>query len=139
MVKPTKCRGRRDHCSEEIPSDGCDGTTGGYTVEPLLERGHAVRALAHREDDRSKRLEKIGAEVLIGVTTRNGILRTLSSSLLVDWRADELRKNAPPPTQSSLSFHYPFCRKTSCNRVLERSPFSRMILGRPKCTIFYVS
>src|SRR6266478_6197138 len=45
---------------------GATGTTGGYTVERLLERGHAVRALAHREDDRSKRLEKIGAEVLIG-------------------------------------------------------------------------
>jgi hypothetical protein len=25
-----------------------------------------VRALAHREDDRSKRLEKMGAEVVIG-------------------------------------------------------------------------
>ena len=45
---------------------GATGDTGGYTVEQLLERGHAVRALAHREDDRSKRLEKMGAEVLIG-------------------------------------------------------------------------
>src|SRR5260370_381354 len=32
----------------------------------LMERGHAVRALAHREDDRSKRLGKMGAEVFIG-------------------------------------------------------------------------
>ena len=45
---------------------GSTGDTGGYTVEQLLERGHAVRALAHREDDRSKRLEKMGAEVVIG-------------------------------------------------------------------------
>src|SRR5437016_4487152 len=45
---------------------GATGDTGGYTVERLLERGHAVRALAHREDDRSKRLEKMGAEVVIG-------------------------------------------------------------------------
>jgi uncharacterized protein YbjT (DUF2867 family) len=37
---------------------GATGDTGGYTVEQLLERGHAVRALAHREDDRSKRLER---------------------------------------------------------------------------------
>ncbi len=37
---------------------GATGDTGGYTVELLLERGHAVRALAHREDDRSKRLGK---------------------------------------------------------------------------------
>ena len=27
---------------------GATGDTGGYTVEQLLERGHAVRALAHR-------------------------------------------------------------------------------------------
>ena len=45
---------------------GATGDTGGYTVEQLLDRGHAVRALAHREDDRSKRLEKMGAEVVIG-------------------------------------------------------------------------
>jgi nucleoside-diphosphate-sugar epimerase len=45
---------------------GATGDTGGYTVEQLVERGHAVRALAHREDDRSKRLEKMGAEVVIG-------------------------------------------------------------------------
>src|SRR5262249_27250879 len=42
------------------------GHTGSCTVERLLERGHAVRALAHREDNRSKRLEKMGAEVVIG-------------------------------------------------------------------------
>jgi NAD(P)H dehydrogenase (quinone) len=45
---------------------GATGDTGGYTVEQLLERGHAVRVLAHREDGRSKRLEKMGAEVVIG-------------------------------------------------------------------------
>src|SRR5882724_8867326 len=45
---------------------GATGHTGSCTVERLLERGHAVRALAHREDNRSKRLEKMGAEVLIG-------------------------------------------------------------------------
>jgi NAD(P)H dehydrogenase (quinone) len=45
---------------------GATGATGGYAVERLLERGHAVRALAHREDDRSKRLQDLGAEVVIG-------------------------------------------------------------------------
>ena len=45
---------------------GATGDTGGYTVEQLVERGHAVRALAHREHDRPKRLEKMGAEVVIG-------------------------------------------------------------------------
>ena len=45
---------------------GATGHTGSCTVERLLERGHAVRALPHREDNRSKRLEKMGAEVVIG-------------------------------------------------------------------------
>jgi NAD(P)H dehydrogenase (quinone) len=45
---------------------GATGATGSYTVERLLERGHAVRALAHHEDDRSKRLQELGAEVVIG-------------------------------------------------------------------------
>jgi NAD(P)H dehydrogenase (quinone) len=42
------------------------GFTGGATVDELLARGHAVRALAHREDDRSRRLEQRGVEVVIG-------------------------------------------------------------------------
>ena len=49
---------------------GVAGHTGSCTVERLLERGHAVRALAHREDDRSKRLQELGAEVVIGDTSR---------------------------------------------------------------------
>jgi NAD(P)H dehydrogenase (quinone) len=55
---------------------GATGDTGGYTVEQLLERGHAVRALAHREDYRSKRLEKIGAEVVIGNLLKFNDVRT---------------------------------------------------------------
>jgi uncharacterized protein YbjT (DUF2867 family) len=42
------------------------GNTGGATVEELLARGRPVRALAHREDARSKRLQKLGAEVMFG-------------------------------------------------------------------------
>src|SRR5260370_8365469 len=45
---------------------GATGDTGGHTVEQLLARGHQVRALAHRKDDRSKQLQNIGAEVVIG-------------------------------------------------------------------------
>src|SRR6266704_4965121 len=55
---------------------GATGHTGGYAVVRLLERGHAVRALAHREDDRSKRLEKMGAEVLIGDVLNFNDVRT---------------------------------------------------------------
>jgi uncharacterized protein YbjT (DUF2867 family) len=45
---------------------GATGDTGDQTVHQLLERGNQVRALAHREDDRSKRLQKLGAEVVFG-------------------------------------------------------------------------
>jgi nucleoside-diphosphate-sugar epimerase len=36
---------------------GATGDTGGYAIEQLLQKGHEVRALVHRIDDRSKRLE----------------------------------------------------------------------------------
>jgi NAD(P)-dependent dehydrogenase (short-subunit alcohol dehydrogenase family) len=44
---------------------GVTGHAGSSTGERLLERGHAARALAHREDNRPNRLEKMGAEVVI--------------------------------------------------------------------------
>ena len=97
MVKPTKCRGGRDHGSEEIPSDGCDRHHGRLHGRAVAGARTCGAALAHREDYRSKQLEKIGAEVLIGVRTRNGNLSTVRSSLLVDWSANELRRNAQPP------------------------------------------
>src|SRR5260370_38990575 len=45
---------------------GATGDTGGATVEQMLTRGHHVRALAHRQDDRAKRLQGLGAEVVFG-------------------------------------------------------------------------
>src|SRR5260370_36269599 len=45
---------------------GATGDTGGATVEPLQARGHHVRALSHRQDDRAKRLQGLGAEVVFG-------------------------------------------------------------------------
>lgn len=45
---------------------GATGDTGRATVDELLARGHQVRALAHGRDDRSKRLEDRGAEVVHG-------------------------------------------------------------------------
>lgn len=45
---------------------GATGDTGSATVKYLLADGHHVRALAHRQDDRSKKLEAMGAEVVYG-------------------------------------------------------------------------
>jgi NAD(P)H dehydrogenase (quinone) len=45
---------------------GATGDTGGYAVNDLLARGHQVRALAHKEDERSKKLQGRGVEVVYG-------------------------------------------------------------------------
>ncbi|UMB69049.1 NmrA family NAD(P)-binding protein [Mycobacterium paraterrae] len=45
---------------------GAAGRTGGYTANLLLERGHHVRALVHRFDDRAAALRDSGADVVVG-------------------------------------------------------------------------
>jgi uncharacterized protein YbjT (DUF2867 family) len=45
---------------------GATGKTGGATAAALLARGCAVRALVHRADDRSQRLQKAGCEIVVG-------------------------------------------------------------------------
>src|SRR5215468_2094493 len=53
------------------------GFTGGATVEEFLARGRHVRALAHREDARSKRLQELGAEVVFGDFLDQGAIRAV--------------------------------------------------------------
>ena len=45
---------------------GATGDTGGYAIDQLMQNGRQVRALVHRIDDRSKRLEERGVEVVAG-------------------------------------------------------------------------
>ncbi|MGO7591889.1 NAD(P)H-binding protein [Rhizobium leguminosarum] len=45
---------------------GATGETGRYTVQRLLEKGHAVRAMVHKEDQRAEALRSDGAEVVVG-------------------------------------------------------------------------
>ena len=45
---------------------GATGDTGRATVDELLARDHQVRALAHGQDERSKRLQERGVEVVYG-------------------------------------------------------------------------
>ena len=45
---------------------GATGATGKETVRLLCERGHAVRALVRRLDERSEALRKQGAEIVLG-------------------------------------------------------------------------
>jgi NAD(P)H dehydrogenase (quinone) len=45
---------------------GATGDTGRAAVKESIQRGLSVRAMVHREDDRSAALEKLGAEVVLG-------------------------------------------------------------------------
>jgi NAD(P)H dehydrogenase (quinone) len=45
---------------------GATGHTGGYTIDALLQRGHAVRALVHSDDDRAAALRARGIDVVTG-------------------------------------------------------------------------
>jgi NAD(P)H dehydrogenase (quinone) len=45
---------------------GAAGRTGGSAARLLLERGHHVRAMVHRFDDRAAHLRDSGAEVVVG-------------------------------------------------------------------------
>ncbi|CDN51383.1 NAD(P)H-binding protein [Neorhizobium galegae] len=45
---------------------GATGETGRYTVQRLLKKGYAVRAMVHRQDQRADALRGEGAEVLVG-------------------------------------------------------------------------
>lgn len=44
---------------------GATGKTGAHTVRTLLQQGHHVRALVHRDDERSARLADAGAEIVV--------------------------------------------------------------------------
>jgi len=52
--------------TKTILVSGATGATGGYTVSLLLERGHHVRALVHREDARSAALRERDVDVRVG-------------------------------------------------------------------------
>jgi uncharacterized protein YbjT (DUF2867 family) len=52
--------------AEKFLVTAATGETGRYTVQRLREKGHAVRALVHKEDERSEALRGIGAEVVVG-------------------------------------------------------------------------
>jgi nucleoside-diphosphate-sugar epimerase len=52
------------------------GDTGGYAIEQLVQKGHQVRALVQGPDDRSKRLEDKGVEVVAGDYLELDAMRT---------------------------------------------------------------
>src|SRR5260370_38328629 len=59
-------RGKRKMTQTTFLITGATGATGGHAARQLLEKGQAVRVLAHRPDERSEQLQKIGAAVVFG-------------------------------------------------------------------------
>lgn len=55
---------------------GSTGATGAPTVRLLLEKGHKVVALVRREDDRSKALKDLGADIFLGDMLKIEDMRT---------------------------------------------------------------
>jgi NAD(P)H dehydrogenase (quinone) len=51
--------------SKKFLVTGATGKTGAYVVRQLLERGEQVRALVHREDERSANLAAAGAQIVV--------------------------------------------------------------------------
>jgi uncharacterized protein YbjT (DUF2867 family) len=51
---------------QSILVTGATGATGAPTVKALLQKGYAVRAFVHREDERSLALKDLGAEIFTG-------------------------------------------------------------------------
>ena len=59
---------------------GATGKTGVNVVEQLVDGGFLVRALARTRDERTERLEKVGAEVVLGDFLR----KCMKTSVLAD-------------------------------------------------------
>jgi uncharacterized protein YbjT (DUF2867 family) len=57
------------------------GGVGGKVVALLRERGRAVRAMAHHDDDRAYPLRALGADVVVGDLTRPGDIATALGSV----------------------------------------------------------
>jgi uncharacterized protein YbjT (DUF2867 family) len=60
---------------------GGTGGVGGKVVALLRQRGRAVRAMAHHDDDRAAALRALGAEVVVGDLTRPADVATALSSV----------------------------------------------------------
>src|SRR3989442_11129203 len=71
---------------------GATGMTGSHTVQLLLKRGHTVRVIAHSEDERSMRLQELGAEVVIGDLLDRKSTRLNSSHVRISYAVFCLKK-----------------------------------------------
>ncbi len=77
---------------------GATGTTGQYTIANLLEKGAKIRAMVRTMDERSKKLELLGVEVIQGdflnLTTLRNALKGIKRTYLCYPFKDNLPKGA---------------------------------------------
>ena len=83
---------------------GATGDTGRATVEELLARGHQVRALAHGEDHRSKRLQERGVEVVFGDLLDFGEVRSALSGTRRAYFIYPTRPGIRPSSETGAAF-----------------------------------
>src|SRR6266403_1562514 len=69
---------------------GATGETGRDTVRHLLEKGHTVRAMVDKEDERSQTLRNWGAEIVVGdlLNHDDAIRATSGTSAAYFYRGD---------------------------------------------------
>lgn len=61
---------------------GATGDTGREAVRRLLEKGRAVRAMVHKEDERSQRLHDLGAEIIVGdLLNHDNVIRATAGTI----------------------------------------------------------
>jgi NAD(P)H dehydrogenase (quinone) len=60
---------------------GATGDTGRHAVQHLREKGHAVRAMVHQEDERSEALRAAGAEIVVGdLLNHDDVIRAIADT-----------------------------------------------------------
>ena len=64
---------------------GATGKTGQATIAQLLTMGYPVRALVHRADARSERLDKLGVEMVVGSRCDHHICSASTFSWWAAW------------------------------------------------------
>ena len=57
---------KSERSTKTILVTGATGDTGRPTVKLLLERGHKVKALVRKDDERARALRDRGADVIVG-------------------------------------------------------------------------
>ena len=72
---------------------GATGKTGVHVAGNLLEAGHAVRAMVHREDARSAALRAAGAEVVVGDLLDNAVGPLEHAVLVIERDFNEVLDN----------------------------------------------